>query len=73
MEKHGSAHLPSVDLPSTTLSKLKENFAGKTHVIVDEYTTKNLPLNSQNNLILVHLPDTGPTDDQYEKSLGRIG
>ena len=73
MESYGSAHLPSVDLPASTLSELKDKFSGNVHEIKDDYTTKNVPLDTQNNLMMVRLPETGSSEEKYKRSLATIG
>ena len=67
VETHTSAHLPSVDSPTTAINKLKQKFKGKVHELVAPFSVKSLTLDSAGpNLVIAHV-------STKDKSLQDIG
>ncbi|KAK6177180.1 hypothetical protein SNE40_015336 [Patella caerulea] len=65
MEEQFSVHIPSVKLPTTAISDLKESFKGRQHTIESSSDIPSLPLgDGKCHLILVILPSTGKAGNE---------
>lgn len=74
MGDSSSAHLPSVSSPGDALRKLQHNFEGKVHSLSEPYSVDSLMLDeSENNLVVVNLPQTKKSDAGFHESLKYIG
>ncbi|XP_050413804.2 V-type proton ATPase subunit S1 [Patella vulgata] len=65
MEEQFSVHIPSVKLPTTAISDLKESFKGRQHTVESSSDIPSLPLDDgKSHLILVILPSDGKAGNE---------